>query len=117
MLFLSFETPPVFHLFITSLNNQCFSFLPPSHSGTSTSTMTAGMQGWSTPPTLRSHSDDSPLLRSMSPIHPMRQPSPSKGDEVSLAAVFVPLESVKPSGLSKEIHDFCGFLHTAQVYF
>lgn len=70
-----------------------------NHSVTSTSTMTAGMQGWSTPPTLRSHSDDSPLLRSMSPIHPMRQSSPSKGDEVSLAAVFVPLEAVKPSTL------------------
>ncbi|KAM4751315.1 ADP-ribosylation factor-binding protein GGA3a isoform 2-T2 [Anableps anableps] len=70
-----------------------------NHSGTSASVMTSGMQGWSTPPTLRSHSDDSPLLRSMSPIHPVSQASPSKGDEVSLAAVFVPLEAIKPSTL------------------
>uniref|UniRef100_A0A3Q2Q860 Golgi associated, gamma adaptin ear containing, ARF binding protein 3a n=1 Tax=Fundulus heteroclitus TaxID=8078 RepID=A0A3Q2Q860_FUNHE len=67
--------------------------------GTSASAMTAGLQGWSTPPTLRSHADDSPLLRSMSPIQPMSQASPSKGDEVSLAAVFVPLEAIKPSTL------------------
>ncbi|MED6280313.1 hypothetical protein CHARACLAT_009517 [Characodon lateralis] len=69
------------------------------HGGTSTSATTAGMQGWSTPPTLRSYSDDSPLLRSMSPIHPTSQASPSKGDEASLAAVFVPLEAIKPSTL------------------
>ncbi|XP_014331622.1 ADP-ribosylation factor-binding protein GGA3 [Xiphophorus maculatus] len=70
-----------------------------NHSGTSTSAMTTGMQGWSTPPALRSHPDDSPLLRSLSPIQPMSQASPSKGGEVSLAAVFVPLEAIKPSTL------------------
>ncbi|XP_038125569.1 ADP-ribosylation factor-binding protein GGA3a [Cyprinodon tularosa] len=69
------------------------------HSGSSTSAMAAEMPGWSTPPTLRSLSDNSPLLRSMSPIQPLSQTSPSKGDEASLAAVFVPLEAIKPSTL------------------
>lgn len=67
--------------------------------GASASVLTAGVQGRSTPPAVRSHADDSPLLRSLSPIVPVSQASPSRGDEVSLAALFVPLEAIKPSEL------------------
>uniref|UniRef100_A0A1A8E7W2 Golgi associated, gamma adaptin ear containing, ARF binding protein 3 n=2 Tax=Nothobranchius kadleci TaxID=1051664 RepID=A0A1A8E7W2_NOTKA len=63
----------------------------------SASLRTAGIQGWSTPPSTKSLSEDSPLLRSLSPIFPMSQASPSRGEEVSLANVFVPLEAIKPS--------------------
>uniref|UniRef100_A0A8C6MAH3 Golgi associated, gamma adaptin ear containing, ARF binding protein 3 n=1 Tax=Nothobranchius furzeri TaxID=105023 RepID=A0A8C6MAH3_NOTFU len=63
----------------------------------SASIRTAGIQGWSTPPSTKSLSEDSPLLRSLSPIFPMSQASPSRGEEVSLANVFVPLEAIKPS--------------------
>uniref|UniRef100_A0AAQ5WVY7 Golgi associated, gamma adaptin ear containing, ARF binding protein 3a n=1 Tax=Amphiprion ocellaris TaxID=80972 RepID=A0AAQ5WVY7_AMPOC len=56
-----------------------------------------GMQGWSTPPPTKSQADDSPLLRSLSPILPLSQASPSRGPEVSLADVFVPLDAIKPS--------------------
>ncbi|XP_041641799.1 ADP-ribosylation factor-binding protein GGA3a isoform X2 [Cheilinus undulatus] len=52
--------------------------------------------GSSLPPS--SHrADDSPLLRSLSPILSLSQPSPSRSQEVSLANVFVPLEAIKPS--------------------
>lgn len=40
----------------------------------------------------------SPLFRSLSPIHPSFQGgSPSRGPEVSLASVHVPLEAIRPS--------------------
>ncbi|XP_010772429.1 ADP-ribosylation factor-binding protein GGA3-like [Notothenia coriiceps] len=48
------------------------------------------MQGGSIPPPAKSQADDSPLLRSLSPVLPLSQ-------EVSLANVFVPLEAIKPS--------------------
>ncbi|XP_035814089.1 ADP-ribosylation factor-binding protein GGA3a isoform X2 [Amphiprion ocellaris] len=66
-------------------------------STTSSSLITGGMQGWSTPPPTKSQADDSPLLRSLSPILPLSQASPSRGPEVSLADVFVPLDAIKPS--------------------
>ncbi|XP_060944665.1 ADP-ribosylation factor-binding protein GGA3-like [Limanda limanda] len=48
-------------------------------------------------PPARSQADDSPLLRSLSPILPLSQASPGRGQEVSLANVFVPLDAIKPS--------------------
>ncbi|TKS67976.1 ADP-ribosylation factor-binding protein GGA3 [Collichthys lucidus] len=44
-----------------------------------------------------SQADDSPLLRSLSPVLPLNQPSPGRGQEASLANVFVPLDAIKPS--------------------
>uniref|UniRef100_A0A8C2X6Q3 Golgi associated, gamma adaptin ear containing, ARF binding protein 3a n=1 Tax=Cyclopterus lumpus TaxID=8103 RepID=A0A8C2X6Q3_CYCLU len=41
-----------------------------------------------------------PLLHSLSPILPLSQASPGKGQEVSLANVFVPLDAIKPSKVS-----------------
>lgn len=66
-------------------------------STTSASLITGGMQGWSTPPPTKSQADDSPLLRSLSPILPLSQASPGRGQEVSLANVFVPLDAIRPS--------------------
>ena len=48
-------------------------------------------------PTAKSQADDSPLLRSLSPVLTQSQPSPLKGQEISLASVKVSLEAVKPS--------------------
>lgn len=69
-------------------------------STTSASLLLGGTQGGSAPPPAKSQADDSPLLRSLSPILPLSQASPGKGQEVSLANVFVPLEAIKPSQLS-----------------
>lgn len=66
-------------------------------STTSTSLLLGGIQGGLTPPPAKSQADDSPLLRSLSPILPLSQASPGKGQEVSLANVFVPLDAIKPS--------------------
>lgn len=66
-------------------------------STTSASLLLGGTQGGSAPPPAKSQADDSPLLRSLSPILPLSQASPGKGQEVSLANVFVPLEAIKPS--------------------
>lgn len=66
-------------------------------STSSTSLLQGGMQGEPTPPPAKSQADDSPLLRSLSPILPLSQASPGKGQEVSLANVFVPLDAIKPS--------------------
>ena len=62
-------------------------------STTSTSLLLRG----STPSSAQSLADDSPLLRSLSPILPLSQASPGRGHEVSLANVFVPLDAIKPS--------------------
>ncbi|XP_033986227.1 ADP-ribosylation factor-binding protein GGA3a [Trematomus bernacchii] len=61
----------------------------PSSSLSSTSLIEV-MQGGSIPPPAKCQADDSPLLRSLSPVLPLSQ-------EVSLANVFVPLEAIKPS--------------------
>ena len=61
----------------------------PSSSLSSTSLIEV-MQGGSIPPPAKGQADDSPLLRSLSPVLPLSQ-------EVSLANVFVPLETIKPS--------------------
>ncbi|KAI9513960.1 hypothetical protein NQZ68_038020 [Dissostichus eleginoides] len=61
----------------------------PSSSLSSTSLIEV-MQGGSIPPPAKSQADDSPLLRSLSPVLPLSQ-------EVSLSNVFVPLEAIKPS--------------------
>uniref|UniRef100_UPI0037E9A927 ADP-ribosylation factor-binding protein GGA3a n=1 Tax=Semicossyphus pulcher TaxID=241346 RepID=UPI0037E9A927 len=66
-------------------------------STTSTSLLLGGMQGGSNLPASSSQADDSPLLRSLSPILPLSQASPGRGQEVSLANVFVPLDVIKPS--------------------
>ena len=60
-------------------------------------TSTSLLLGGSTPPPAQSLVDDSPLLRSLSPILPLSQASPGGGHEVSLANVFVPLNAIKPS--------------------
>ncbi|XP_042253257.1 ADP-ribosylation factor-binding protein GGA3a [Thunnus maccoyii] len=68
--------------------------------GTSTTSnplLIGGMSGGSTLPPAKCQPDDSPLLRSLSPVLPLSQPSPGRGEEVSLANVFVPLDAIKPS--------------------
>ncbi|KAL6110200.1 gga3 [Pungitius sinensis] len=51
----------------------------------------------STPLSAKGQAEDSPLLRSLSPILPLGQASQSTGREVSLANIFVPLDAIKPS--------------------
>ncbi|XP_059902930.1 ADP-ribosylation factor-binding protein GGA3-like [Gadus macrocephalus] len=48
-------------------------------------------------PPAKSQADDSPLLRSLSPVLTPSQPSPGKGQEISLSSVKVSLEAIKPS--------------------
>ncbi|CAL8328760.1 unnamed protein product [Lota lota] len=48
-------------------------------------------------PPAKSQADDSPLLRSLSPVLTPSQPSPGKGQEVALSGVKVSLEAIKPS--------------------
>lgn len=64
-------------------------------STSSTSLLVGGIQGGSSPAPRQA--DDSPLLRSLSPILPLSQTSAGIGQEVSLANVFVPLDAIKPS--------------------
>lgn len=77
--------------------------LPQSSSlGVSSSSSTSvpllgGMSAGSTPTPPLSRADDSPLLRSLSPVLLLSQASPAKGQDVSLANVFVPLDAIKPS--------------------
>lgn len=80
--------------------------------GTSTTSnplLIGGMPGGSTPPSAKCQADDSPLLRSLSPILPLSQPSPGRVEEVSLANVFVPLDAIKPSEFQEV--DFFVFFH------
>ena len=80
----------------------CLSVLvsPPT---TSALLLVEEMHGGSALPPTRSQADDSPLLRSLSPILPLSQASPGMGQEGSLANVFVPLDAIKPS----ELQDKC----------
>ncbi|XP_031596047.1 ADP-ribosylation factor-binding protein GGA3a isoform X2 [Oreochromis aureus] len=64
---------------------------------TSTPIISEGIHAWSAPLSIKSQADDSPLLRSLSPVLPLSQSSPGRGQEVSLANVFVPLDTIKPS--------------------
>ncbi|KAL3996291.1 COMPASS component SWD2 [Sarotherodon galilaeus] len=64
---------------------------------TSTPIISEGIHAWSAPLSINSQADDSPLLRSLSPVLPLSQSSPGRGQEVSLANVFVPLDTIKPS--------------------
>ncbi|KAM6940087.1 ADP-ribosylation factor-binding protein GGA3a [Xenentodon cancila] len=69
-----------------------------NHSGPSTSAAsltTAGMQRRPSPPTTKGPADDKPLAET--PILPVSRTSPTQGQAVSLAGVFVPLEAIKPS--------------------
>ncbi|XP_037328753.2 ADP-ribosylation factor-binding protein GGA3a isoform X2 [Pungitius pungitius] len=58
---------------------------------------TSLLLGEATPPPAKSQAEDSPLLRSLSPILPLGQASQGTGREVSLANIFVPLDAIKPS--------------------
>ena len=53
--------------------------------------------GASSLPTTRPQADDSPLLRSLSPVIPLGLASPGVAPEISLANVHVPLDSIRPS--------------------
>ncbi|CAI5679937.1 unnamed protein product [Oreochromis niloticus] len=66
---------------------------------TSTPIISEGIHAWSAPLSIKSQADDSPLLRSLSPVLPLSQSSPGRGQEVSLANVFVPLDTIKPSNV------------------
>lgn len=84
---------------------------------TSTSLLPGGMQGGSIPPPAESKADDSPLLRSLSPILPLSQASPGRGQDVSLANVIVPLDAIKPS----EFHEIgcvfvCLYVYMTETY-
>uniref|UniRef100_A0A8D0AVE2 Golgi associated, gamma adaptin ear containing, ARF binding protein 3a n=1 Tax=Sander lucioperca TaxID=283035 RepID=A0A8D0AVE2_SANLU len=74
-----------------------FNYLSEDLLAPATLSSTSLLLGGSTPPPAKSQADDSPLLRSLSPILPLSQASPGKGQEVSLANVVVPLDSIKPS--------------------
>lgn len=64
-------------------------------STSSSSLLVGGTQGDSSAALMQA--DDSPLLRSLSPILPLSQTSAGIGQEVSLTNVFVPLDAIKPS--------------------
>ncbi|KAM7418909.1 hypothetical protein PAMA_016161 [Pampus argenteus] len=66
-------------------------------STTSNSLLIGGMKAGSSDPPAKCQADESPLLRSLSPILPLSQTSPGRGEEMSLANVFVPLDAIKPS--------------------
>ncbi|XP_065815462.1 LOW QUALITY PROTEIN: ADP-ribosylation factor-binding protein GGA3a [Labrus bergylta] len=67
-------------------------------STTSSSLLLGGMHDGSGGLRPFSHqADDSPLLRSLSPVLPLSLPSPSREQDASLANVCVPLDAIKPS--------------------
>uniref|UniRef100_A0A7N8XRK0 Golgi associated, gamma adaptin ear containing, ARF binding protein 3a n=1 Tax=Mastacembelus armatus TaxID=205130 RepID=A0A7N8XRK0_9TELE len=66
-------------------------------STTSTSLLIGGALGGPAPSPVRSQEVDNPLLHSLSPILHVSQASPYGGQEVSLASVSVPLDSIRPS--------------------
>ncbi|XP_056136513.1 ADP-ribosylation factor-binding protein GGA3-like [Lampris incognitus] len=59
--------------------------------------LVGGMQADSIQPFVMGQADDSPLLRSLSPVLPLSQASPAWGQEISLADVHVSLDAIKPS--------------------
>lgn len=65
----------------------------------SASLLLSDMQGGSTSPLDQSQADDNPLLHFLSPILPLSQTSPDRGQDGSLANIFVPLDAIKPSEL------------------
>ncbi|XP_076001794.1 ADP-ribosylation factor-binding protein GGA3-like isoform X2 [Genypterus blacodes] len=73
------------------------SSLGASSSSSSSGPLSGGILAGSTPTPPLSLADDSPLLRSLSPVLPLSQGSPAKEQDVSLANVFVPLDAIKPS--------------------
>ncbi|KAM9314326.1 ADP-ribosylation factor-binding protein GGA3a [Pholidichthys leucotaenia] len=101
-----FTSPGVFHSSSASLSHNLQDLTLLDLAGTvnlgvastTPSALIAGeTHGWSTPPPVKTQADDSPLLRSLSPILPVSQSSPGREQDVSLANMFVPLESIKPS--------------------
>lgn len=59
--------------------------------------ITAAVQRCSAPLSTEIAADDSPPLRSLSPVLPVNAVSAAAGEEASLASLFIPLEAIKPS--------------------
>uniref|UniRef100_A0A672FZL1 ADP-ribosylation factor-binding protein GGA3-like n=2 Tax=Salarias fasciatus TaxID=181472 RepID=A0A672FZL1_SALFA len=70
---------------------------PGAASTTAASLTAAETPAWSAAPLTKSQAEDSPVLRSLSPILPLSQASAAKEQDLSLANVFVPLDAIKPS--------------------
>uniref|UniRef100_A0A672FUD7 ADP-ribosylation factor-binding protein GGA3-like n=1 Tax=Salarias fasciatus TaxID=181472 RepID=A0A672FUD7_SALFA len=76
----------------------CNSALRPGAASTTAASLTAAeTPAWSAAPLTKSQAEDSPVLRSLSPILPLSQASAAKEQDLSLANVFVPLDAIKPS--------------------
>lgn len=70
--------------------------IPPSRSSPLPLGLAAPGAASSLPPIMH-QADDSPLLRSLSPILPLGQASPARAPDISLANVYVPLDCIRPS--------------------
>uniref|UniRef100_A0A8C7XN37 Golgi associated, gamma adaptin ear containing, ARF binding protein 3a n=1 Tax=Oryzias sinensis TaxID=183150 RepID=A0A8C7XN37_9TELE len=78
-------------------------FLGKDRGGTivsSASSTTAAIQRCSAPLSTKTAADDSPPLRSLSPVLPTTAIPAATGEEASLTSLFIPLEAIKPSQVS-----------------
>ncbi|KAF6717987.1 ADP-ribosylation factor-binding protein GGA3 [Oryzias melastigma] len=79
--------------------------------------ITAAVQRCSAPLSTEIAADDSPPLRSLSPVLPVNAVSAAAGEEASLASLFIPLEAIKPSQVSPvtvfDKNGVCVLLHFA----
>uniref|UniRef100_A0A8C7XME6 Golgi associated, gamma adaptin ear containing, ARF binding protein 3a n=1 Tax=Oryzias sinensis TaxID=183150 RepID=A0A8C7XME6_9TELE len=66
----------------------------------SASSTTAAIQRCSAPLSTKTAADDSPPLRSLSPVLPTTAIPAATGEEASLTSLFIPLEAIKPSQVS-----------------
>uniref|UniRef100_A0A8C7XMZ1 Golgi associated, gamma adaptin ear containing, ARF binding protein 3a n=1 Tax=Oryzias sinensis TaxID=183150 RepID=A0A8C7XMZ1_9TELE len=64
------------------------------------SSTTAAIQRCSAPLSTKTAADDSPPLRSLSPVLPTTAIPAATGEEASLTSLFIPLEAIKPSQVS-----------------